>query len=56
MRPNKEASYLFKFPVYVMELKISNYLCFSLEENQVPNWFHRKMMTLLLGWKWKWIK
>lgn len=43
-------------PKYVMRLCIAgeNGLCFSLEK--APNWFHRKMMTLLLGFKWEWLK
>jgi len=43
-------------PVYVMSVHLTDGITWDLEKNQVPNWFHRKMMSLMFGWKWEWCK
>lgn len=41
---------VFKPIKYVGNYVINDVLHFSFQKK--PNWFHRKMTRLLLGWKW----
>ncbi len=42
----------FKMPVYKWTLHINKGFCMQFEEGKQPNWFHRKMQELILGFKW----
>lgn len=46
-----DKTYTFQGPEYVGEYIINNnfYVAFT----NKPNWFHRTMTKMLLGWKWK---
>lgn len=41
-------------PQPVGNYKVDQYLGFTLIKK--PNWFHRKMVELILGWKWEEVK
>lgn len=45
-------SKLMSMPVYTYYMMIGS-LTLSIQQENVPNWFHRKMQTLILGIKWK---
>ena len=38
-------------PKYVGMYKVDRFFSFSLAKK--PNWFHRKMVKLILGWEWQ---
>jgi hypothetical protein len=43
---------MFSFPEVTYEIQLTENLHFQLG-GKYPNWFHRKMCQLLLGWKFK---
>jgi hypothetical protein len=42
----------FKIPVYVGYYQIGGQSGLRIAFVKKPNWFHRTMMKLCLGWKW----
>ena len=40
-------------PEYTHEMVIGKTLHIHLIDKQVPNWLHRKMMSLVFGFEWK---
>ena len=40
-------------PVYEWKLELCHGTFWCVEKGKAPNWFHRKMQELLLGFKWR---